>query len=155
MPRPYLDGSGAVAIADPRRLHERFAIGRELTRRVLAGRVRTIEVGIEAGEAEAVQLYARELPRTAQALRLLRGAFPDAAALAFNVGGSGSRIGRDLERLARGAGFAYVDLGPRFRDPAGLAEIVQADGAHWNAAGHALAGEILAEALAPELASKR
>jgi lysophospholipase L1-like esterase len=155
MPRPYLDGSGAVAIADPRRLHERLVLGRELTRRVLAGRMRTVEGGIEAGDAEAVALYARELPRTAQALRLLRGVFPDAAALAFNVGGSWSRIGRDLERLAREAGFAYADLGSRFGDPGQLAGIVQADGAHWNEAGHALAGRILAEALASLLASKR
>jgi len=33
--------------------------------------------------------------------------------------------------------------------------IAQSDGAHWKAAGHALAGQILAEALAPLLASKR
>jgi hypothetical protein len=155
MPRPFLDGSGAVSIADPRRLHERLVLGRELTRRVLAGRMRTVERDIEAGDAEAVALYARELSRTAQALRLLRGVFPDAAAVAFNVGGSRSRIGRDLERLARETGFAYTDLGPRFGDPAQLAGIVQADGAHWNEAGHALAGTILAETLAPLLASKR
>ena len=155
MPRPYLDASGAVAVADPRRPHERFVLGRALTRRVLSRRLPTIETGIEAGEAEPLALYAGELPRTAQALRRLRGVFRDAPALAFNVGGSGSRIGRDLARLAREAGFAYVDLGRRFRDPAGLAGIAQPDGTHWNATGHALAGEILAEALAPLLASKR
>ena len=155
LPRPYLDGSGAVVIGDPRRLHERLVLGRELTRYVLAGRLPTVETGIEAGDPEPSALYDRERPRTGAALRLLRGVIPDAAAVAFNVGGSGSRIGRDLERLAREAGFAYVDLGRRFRDPAELRGIVQADGAHWNAAGHALAGQILADALASVLASKR
>ena len=60
-----------------------------------------------------------------------------------------------MERLAREAGFRVRGLGPRFRDPGELGGIVQADGAHWNAAGHAGAGQILGEALAPLLASKR
>lgn len=154
LPRPYLLDSGAVAIADPRRLHERLVLGRELTRYVFAGRLGTVESAVEAGGPEALALYRGELRHTAEALRLLRRAYANTPAVAFNVGGSSSRIGRDLERLAREAGFAYVDLGPPFGDPAQRSGIVQADGAHWNAAGHALAGQILAETLRPLIASK-
>lgn len=155
LPRPYLDDGGAIAVGDPRRLHERLVLGRELSRRVLAGRVPTIEAAIEAGNPEALDLYRGDgLRHTAQALRLLRAVFSDSPAVAFNVGGSGSQIGRDLERLAREAGFTYVDLGPRFADPARRHDIVQPDGEHWNAAGHALAAERLADALGPLAASQ-
>jgi len=150
LPRPYLDDAGGIQIRDPRRIHERLVLGRELTRRFLAGHAPTVESAIEAGEAEALALYHRELPHTARALGLLRQLFPSSRAVAFNVQGSDSRIGRDLERLAREAGFDYIDIGPLFSERARQRVVFQADGAHWNEAGHTIAGLILAEVLAHE-----
>lgn len=155
MPRPYLDDAGGAGLGDPRRLHERLVLGREVTRRGLAGRWPTIETAIEAGAPEALELYRREVRHTGRALRLLRGVFPDVPAVAFNVGGSESRMARDLARLAREAGFRYVDVGPRLRAEARGREIFQDDGAHWNATGHAIAGDILTEALRAELTARR
>jgi hypothetical protein len=151
LPRPYLEDAGDVTIRDPRRLHEWFTLGRELTRRVLTGRVRPIESAIEAGDPNVLDLYVRELGHTARALRLLREVVPDAAAFAFNAGDSRGRVGRDLERLAREARFAYVAIGPRFGVEARPRDFVQADGVHWNAAGHSIAGDVLAKSLASDL----
>jgi hypothetical protein len=154
MVRPYLDGAGRVSLHDPRRLHERFVLGREVTRHWLARRWPTIETAIENGEHKAVELYRRELRHTAHALRLLRQLYPRVPAFAFNVGGSLSRVSRDLERLASEAGFRYIDIGPRMREAARTSPIIQADGAHWNEIGHAIAGRVLAGALARELRSR-
>ena len=150
LPRPYLDEAGGIQIRDPRRIHEHLVLGRELTRGFLAGHAPTVESAIEAGDPEALMLYHRELAHTALALRLLRRLFPNSHAVAFDAGGSDSRIGRDLERLAREAGFDYIDIGPLFSERARQRAVLQADGAHWNEVGHNIAGLILAEALAHE-----
>jgi hypothetical protein len=79
---------------------------------------------------------------------MLREQFGASSAVAFNVTGSRTRIGRDLERLARDAGFTYVDIGTRFTDGAKQGSVFLQDGVHWNEAGHALAGGILVDEIA-------
>lgn len=145
--RPYLLADDRVELADPRRLFEHLALGRELTRRVLFRRMTSIETRIEAGDPMAVALYERELAPTGEALRRLRGLFPESPAVAFDVSGSGSRIAGDLLRLAREAGFRTFDVVDELARRAAGRGIVQLDGEHWNELGHALAGEIVAERL--------
>jgi len=141
--RPYLEPDGRIVVGDPRRWFEHLVLGRELTRRVLSRLGTSIEDRIEAGEAEALALYQRELGATARALVRLRGVYPRVPAFAFNAAGGGSRVGRDLARLAEEAGFRYLEIEPELHRRANGHDIVLADGAHWNAAGHALVGEIL------------
>ena len=148
MPRPYLTEGGGVHLHDPRRLHEQLVLGRELTRYWLARHWPTIETAIERGAPEALELYRRELRHTAHALRLVRQVFPHAPAYAFDVSEPTSRMARSLRDLAREAGFAYLDIGRRLREEAETKRFVQADGAHWNETGHAIAGRLLAQALA-------
>jgi lysophospholipase L1-like esterase len=151
VPRPYLESGDQVAVRDPRRLHERFALGRELTRRVLARRTATIENDIERGAPDAIALYRRELGATARALELLRETFPRTRAAVFVAGGGGSRLERDLVRLAGQAGFTPLELEPELSRRAARRNVLRQDGAHWNELGHRLAGEILAERLVPLL----
>lgn len=151
LPRPYLEADGRVVVGDPRRWFEHLVVGRELTRRVLSRVATSIEERIEAGEKDALELYHRELGATARALVELRRLYPRVPAFAFNAAGGRSRVGRDLARLAREAGFGYLEIEPEFTRRAQGRRVALADGAHWNAAGHALVGEILA----PQLLAKR
>lgn len=151
LPRPYLEPDWQIVVHDPRRWFEHLIVGRELTRRVLSRLGTSIEDRIEAGEPDALALYHREVHATAQALVELRRVYPEAPAFAFNAAGGRSRIGHDLARLAAEAGFRVLEIEPEFTRRAAGRKVVLADGAHWNAAGHALVGEILAGQLAAEL----
>jgi len=153
LPRPYLESGGRVAVRDPRRAFERLALGRELTRGILATRLRSIEDGIEAGDERAVELYRRELGATGEALRRLRALFEGVPGFVFDVSGGDGRIGADLLRLASDAGFRRLDVVAELGRRADGREITQADRAHWNELGHQLAGEILGERIAAALAS--
>ena len=86
-------------------------------------------------------------PATGAALTRLVRLFPDIPAFAFNVSGGEGRIGTDLLRLARTAGFGAIDVVGPLREQARGRVFVQRDGAHWNELGHTLAGEILASQL--------
>ena len=152
MRRPYLDPSGGVVVRDPRRLFERLTLGRELTRRVLATRMTTIEDLIEAGDPSISLLYDQGLAATGKALDRMARLFPDIPAFAFDVSGGKGRIGADLISLARAAGMRTIDVAGPLREQTRGRVVVQSDGAHWNELGHALAGEILASQLGPALA---
>ncbi|MEW6756308.1 MAG: hypothetical protein AB1505_35855, partial [Candidatus Latescibacterota bacterium] len=56
---------------------------------------------------------------------------------------------RQLARAAERHGFALLDLLPAFRE-AGRRQVLYYRDSHWNAAGHALAGQLVARALAEE-----
>jgi hypothetical protein len=159
-PQPFLTPQGKVRYASPgegslgriaRYLPSAFlrAMAHRIdNRKGLPTLENTVETRIEKGDAAALALFRESVETTDRIMAKVRARCGRLPIVAFNVDTKAPYHGAFREIFAR-HGIKLLDTVPALvQEAAAKGETVFAgDGAHWNAAGHRICGEVLAGVL--------